>query len=202
MPAPEISPYDAAWPVIAREWLAKIEASLTGLDGSSSFTYEHIGSTAVPRLAAKPVIDLQIRTNPLPTAAELEGALAVLGFTVSSGSRPDSPGVYFDTPRPGMDPDPAKHRKHLLFRPSNGEDPALILHVRRQDSPFAGYVLAFRDWLHVNPDEAREYEAVKRTLAEDHGSEHDYDDYTRAKTAFLDQAQTRMAAGTGLTTTG
>lgn len=68
----------------------------------------------------------------------------------------------------------------------------------RQESPFGDYVLVFRDWLRENPDEARNYETVKRTLAVQHASASDYDDYTRAKTAFLDRAQTRMAAGAGL----
>ena len=217
MSAPVIRPYDAAWPVLAVAWLEKIEASLAGVAESSSFRYEHIGSTAVPGLAAKPIIDLQMRAARLPAASELQRALAPLGLSLTAGSRFDSPGVYFDIPRPGTDQDPEKHRKHLFFSPersspgsispgnhSDGNEgtgnegkPAVILHVRRHDSPFAEYVTAFRDWLCANPDEARNYEAVKRSLAAEHGSATDYDDYTRAKTAFLDEAQTKMGQRTG-----
>jgi GrpB-like predicted nucleotidyltransferase (UPF0157 family) len=192
MPATVISSYDSAWPVVAQAWLERIETSLAGLAGGSTFIYDHIGSTAVPGLAAKPIIDIQVRTNPLPLATELEGSLGRLGLSISHGSRLDSPGVYFDVPRPGTDPDPDKHRKHLLFHPENESDLAVIVHVRRADSPFAQYVVTFRDWLRANPDEARRYALTKRSLATRHVSETDYDDYTRAKTDFLNDAQDRM----------
>ncbi|WAP50533.1 GrpB family protein [Arthrobacter sp. ATA002] len=192
MSAAVIRPYDPAWPGLAAAWLHRIQTSCAGLNGSPSFRYEHIGSTAVPGLAAKPIIDLQILTTPLPAAHELERALVPLGFAISTGSRPDSPGVYFDTPRPDTDQDPEKHRKHLFFTPGPQDGPAVILHVRRRDSPFGKYVTTFRDWLRASPDEARSYEAVKRSLAAQLGSAADYDGYTRAKTTFLDDAHARL----------
>lgn len=47
----------------------------------------------MPRLAAKPFIDLQVRIVPLPSHADLEPRLKPLGFEQAHGSRPDSPGV-------------------------------------------------------------------------------------------------------------
>jgi GrpB-like predicted nucleotidyltransferase (UPF0157 family) len=192
MPAPVIWPYDPAWGTIASGWLDRIRVSLNGLADHENFEFDHIGSTAVPGLGAKPIIDLQLRAPRLPAVAELEAALAPLGFSVAHGSRADSPGVYFDNPRPGADQDPEKYRKHLFFRPGGDDELAVILHVRRSDSPFAAFVLNFRDWLRANPIDAQRYETQKRMLAAEHADANDYDDYTRAKTAFLDDIQQRL----------
>src|SRR5690606_21049396 len=137
-------------------------------------------------------IDLQVRVAPLPSEAALEAALGPLGFAIERGARPDSPGVYRDVPRPGADPDPVLYRKRLLTRTGVDGELPVILHVRRLDSPFAAYVVAFRDWLRAVPAEAAAYEATKRSLAARHADADDYDDYTRDKTAFLDAAQARM----------
>jgi GrpB-like predicted nucleotidyltransferase (UPF0157 family) len=169
-----------------------VARSLEGLEGSETFVHEHIGSTAVPGLVAKPILDLQVRATPLPSEAALEDALGPLGLSIARGSRPDSPGVYRDLPRPGADPDPARYRKRLLTHPGHDGEPPVILHVRLLDSPFAEYVVAFRDWLRAEPAEAAAYEATKRDLAARHADADDYDDYTRDKTAFLDAAQPRM----------
>ncbi len=111
---------------------------------------------------------------------------------IERGARPDSPGVYRDVARPGADPAPELYAKRLLTRPGDEDEPPVILHVRRLDSPFAAYVVAFRDWLRAVPAEATAYEATKRDLAARHADADDYDDYTRDKTAFLDAAQSRM----------
>ncbi len=192
MSAPVIWSYDPAWATLASGWLESIRVSLNGFADRESFQLDHIGSTAVPGLAAKPIIDLQLRAPRLPAVAELEAALAPLGFSLAHGSRADSPGVYFDNPRPGADRDPEKYRKHLFYRPDGHDELAVILHLRRSDSPFAAFVLNFRDWLRANPAEAQRYERQKRILAVEHAGASDYDDYTRAKTVFLDDIQGRL----------
>ncbi|MFE3261931.1 GrpB family protein [Nocardia sp. NPDC059091] len=60
---------------------------------------------------------------------------------------------------------------------------AVILHMRRADSPFAEFVVLVRDWLHPHPDEAERYAIHKRTLAAQRAADPDYDDYARAKSA-------------------
>lgn len=195
MPAAIVDTHDPRWTGIGRRWTERLVGALADLesrDGTDPVVVEHIGSTAVPGLAAKPIIDLQVRVAPLPSEAALEAALGPLGFAIERGARPDSPGVYRDIPRPGADPDPDLYRKRLLTRPGIDGEPPVILHVRRLDSPFAAYVVAFRDWLRAVPAEAAAYEATKRALAARHADADDYDDYTRDKTAFLDAAQSRM----------
>lgn len=194
MPAATVDTHDPRWTDTGRRWTERVADALADLasrDGTAPVV-EHIGSTAVPGLAAKPIIDLQVRVAMLPSEAALEAALGPLGFSIERGARPDSPGVYRDVPRPGADPVPELYAKRLLTRPGDEGEPPVILHVRRLDSPFAAYVVAFRDWLRAVPAEAAAYEATKRSLAARHAGADDYDDYTRDKTAFLDAAQSRM----------
>lgn len=192
MPAPVLSDHDPRWSAAAQRWITAIRQATSDVPGSEHVVLEHIGSTAVPGIAAKPVLDLQARTPVLPSEAVLERVLGPLGFAVAHGSRPDSPGVHRDVPRPGADPDPRLYRKRLLTHPGADDGPPVILHVRRTDSPFAAYVTDFRDWLRSEPAEAAAYEATKRHLAARHADADDYDDYTRDKTVFLDDAQARL----------
>lgn len=188
MPPAVIVDYDPAWPTGAQQFLDEVRSALASFTSAEHFIYEHIGSTAVPGLAAKPIVDLQVRMPSLPSLADLATALAQTPFVPAYGSRPDSPGVYRDTPRPGDPTDVALYEKRLFHAPAE----AAILHVRRADSPFAEFVVEFRDWLRHHPDQARRYEQIKRGLAEQHGDAPDYDDYTRAKTTFLNQIQPQM----------
>jgi dephospho-CoA kinase len=193
MRGPVIVEYDRRRATAAERGIERLRDAVAPLPGSAEFVCDHIGSTAVPGLAAKPIIDLQLLVPRLPGESAMAEALAPLGFELARGSRPDSPGVRFDIPRPAITPsDPASHIKLLFHRPSGEGEFETILHVRLAGSPFADFVLAFRDWLRVNEDEARRYEQTKRALAAQHASADDYDDYTRAKTAFLDDAQARM----------
>jgi GrpB-like predicted nucleotidyltransferase (UPF0157 family) len=192
VPVAVIVDHDPGWRDQAAQLLDELEAALRPLAGSDRFDYAHIGSTAVPGLAAKPVIDLQVRTPSLPTREHLADLLAPTGFVPAPGSRPDSPGVHRDNPRPGDPTDPALYEKRLFHAPSR----AAILHVRRADSPFARFVVLFRDWLRSDPDAADRYEQLKRRLAAQHAGDGngDADDYTRSKTAFFDGTDDEMRA--------
>ncbi|MDA3624678.1 GrpB family protein [Saccharopolyspora sp. WRP15-2] len=188
MPSAVVVEHDPAWPARAEHLLRGVRSAFASLAGAEHFVYEHIGSTAVPGLAAKPIVDLQVRMPSLPDLAELADALAPTPFVPARGARRDSPGVYRDTPRPGDRADAALYEKRLFHAPAE----AAILHVRRTDSPFAAFVVEFRDWLRHHPDQASRYEQIKRDLAEQHADAPDYDDYTRAKSAFLDEIQPLM----------
>jgi len=71
---------------------------------------------------------------------------------------------------------------------------SVILHFRRVDSPWGCYAVWFRDWLRAHPDARRRYELTKRELSKQNIGKPDYDDYTRAKTAFLDEVQPAFTA--------
>jgi dephospho-CoA kinase len=186
---PVLREHDPRLPAAASRMLGRIRDGLTrcGLD-DGGWTYDHIGSTAVPDLRAKPFIDLQIGLDPLPLeGSPVDEVLASAGFLPTTGARPDSPGVYRDGIKdPGVAP-PEAYRKRLYFR----ADPALpaIMHVRLLGSPWWSYTVQFRDWLRTNPPGRRGYEQVKQRAAEAHAHDADFDDYTRAKGAFFDQVQ-------------
>jgi dephospho-CoA kinase len=188
MPRAVIVDHDPAWSIRARQLLSTVRSAFASRAGANDFVYDHIGSTAVPGLAAKPIVDLQVRMPTLPSMAELTDVLAPTPFIPAQGARADSPGVHRDIPRPGDPVDAALYEKRLFHSPA---DPA-ILHIRRADSPFAQFVVDFRDWLRQRPDQARRYEQVKRDLAREHAGDPDYDDYTRAKSTFLNEIQPQL----------
>lgn len=181
----ELHEYDGAWPVRAAASLADIRERLADLPGASDAAFEHIGSTSVPGLAAKPYLDLQIGILPLPEDREVAARLADLGFERALGSRPDSPGVYRDVPRGSERVPDAVWEKAIFF----DAEERIILHVRRSDSPWARYTVWFRDWLRAHPEQRDRYARMKRELSVQFVGAPDYDDYTRAKTAFFDEVQ-------------
>lgn len=183
-----LSDPDPAWAVAADALLSEVRERLADLPGAGAAHYDHIGSTSVPGLAAKPFLDLQVRLLPLPSDTELMDRLADLGWVRAQGSRPDSPGVHRDLPRETEVVDEAVWEKSLLVH----EGRSAVLHVRRLDSPWGRYAVAFRDLLRADPEERDRYEAVKRRLAAAEAGKADYDDYTRAKTEYFDAIQPRL----------
>jgi len=182
-----LSDYDSRWPLRAEQLLTGIREALRGLPGASGAVYDHIGSTSVPGLAAKPFVDLQVRMLPLPSDAALAERLRPLGYRRAQGSRPDSPGVDRDIPRGDRQVSDDVWAKSLFVH-----DDGVILHVRRSDSPWGEYTVWFRDWLRAHPQERERYERLKRHLSAQNAGKPDYDDYTRAKTVFFDEAQERF----------
>src|SRR5882757_4415199 len=98
---PKIVDYDQEWPRDARRLIARLKLAA----GDKALSVDHIGSTAVPGLAAKDVIDLQMAVRSLDDADKLADALAGAGFPVLPGFTRDSPRV--------TDPDPERWRKRL-----------------------------------------------------------------------------------------
>lgn len=177
--------YDPEWPRRAARHLADVSRALAGLAGADQASYDHIGSTSVPGLAAKPFIDLQVRMLPLPGHDALAARLEPLGYRRALGARPDSPGVTRDIPRGDESvPDRVWDKRLYVQRQES-----VILHLRRSDSPWGRYTVWFRDWLRAHPDERARYEATKRSLSAENEGKSDYDDYTRAKSAFFDDVQ-------------
>ena len=153
---------DPAWPRLFEEERGRIEAAL----GDAAVAVEHIGSTAVPGLAAKPVIDVLagLRTLDL-TRAQIE-AMASLGYEYLGEL--GIPGrLFFRKGRP---------RSHHIHAVLFGSD----LWERH---------LAFRDYLRAHPDEAEGYSAFKRRLTAE--VEGDRDRYTVGKDAFAAALQAR-----------
>jgi len=177
--------HDPAWTARAARCLDEIRAALGDLAGAVGAEFDHIGSTSVPGLVAKPFLDLQVRILPLPSHLELAPRLGPLGFERARGARPDSPGVDRDIPRGDeVLPDEVWEKRLYVAR-----ERSVILHLRRSDSPWGRYTVLFREWLRARPEARQRYELTKRALSEQNVGKPDYDEYTRAKTAFLDEVQ-------------
>lgn len=181
----ELHAHDPAWRGRAQRILDEVRERLADLPGAAGAYYDHIGSTAVPGLAAKPILDLQVRILPLPSDDGLSTRLDHLGFERARGARSDSPGVYRDIPRGSEAVDDIVWEKSIFVNQPRG----VVLHVRRADSPWGRYTVWFRDWLREKPDQRNRYEAMKRQLSSENAGKSDFDDYTRAKTVFFDEIQ-------------
>jgi GrpB-like predicted nucleotidyltransferase (UPF0157 family) len=153
----EIVAYDPAWPARFAEVGPDLRAGL----GEVALRIDHIGSTAVPGLAAKPIIDIQISVADLEPLAAYRQPLERLGY-VYRADNPERTKRYFREP-------PGRRRTHL--------------HVRRAGSFSEQWALLFRDYLRFHPEVIAEYEAVKRRLASRFRD--DRRGYTNAKVPFL-----------------
>lgn len=129
----------------------------------------HVGSTAVPGLAAKPIVDIQVGVADLDTARACIEPLAALDY-VYAPYRADEI-AWFCKPSP-------ERRTHHL-------------HLVPVDAPRFRAVLEFRDLLRSDPDVRRDYEALKRRLADEF--ERDREAYTEAKQPFIRSALARRA---------
>lgn len=150
--------YDPRWPVLFEAESARLGPAL----GEIAVRIEHIGSTAVRGLAAKPVIDIQISVPALEPAKPYSGPLEDLGY-----------GNWRDVHEPHhrfCRDEPRRHHIHLVV--AGGAIEA--------DRPL------FRDFLAVNPDVRRTYAELKTAAARAFG--HDRDRYTSAKDEFIASA--------------
>jgi GrpB-like predicted nucleotidyltransferase (UPF0157 family) len=166
-PAVRIADHDRAWPQLAVAELARIEAAL----GPVAVRLEHIGSTSVPGLAAKPILDLQVSVADIEDTAAFVVPLERLGYLYAP-----SPGFHFFA-RPHARP--RSHHVHVFQAESTGE-------ARH---------LAVRDYLRAHPAEAAAYAAVKRDVAARHPQ--DRLAYMAGKEAFVVALEARALAWAG-----
>jgi dephospho-CoA kinase len=142
----KLVPYDPAWPADARRIIKRIETAC----GAKALRVDHVGSTAVPGMDAKDVVDIQITVASLGVADEITDALANAGY----------PRVEHITTDTLHTDDPALWRKRIHCAADPGR-PANI-HVRVDGWPGQQFALLFPDWLAANPGVQEEYLADKR----------------------------------------
>ncbi len=153
LPRIVIQPYDAGWPAEFADLARVLDDALRGI----AVRIDHIGSTAVPGLAAKDVIDVQVSVLDLADP-RIEPALAALGATVTE--------VTADHVPPQVVPDPAQWAKRLFRAPPTWR--RTHLHVREAGRANQRYALLFRDYLRATHAAAAAYAQVKTALARLH----------------------------------
>lgn len=156
----EIKDYDPAWLnrfAEQRDRLADLLAPWLAAP------IEHIGSTSVPGLRAKPIVDVLAPVNSLAERDAMVDALSADGWLYWPGDPNGAERLWFLRPKP-------EERTHHLQVIEHGSSKARAL-------------LTFRDALRANPALAREYEDLKIRLAQEHPD--DRDAYTDGKADFV-----------------
>ena len=159
----EIHPYDASWPAKFEEERQLLEPILAPVLAGG---IHHVGSTAIPGLAAKPIVDIMAGVTNLDEARAVFEQLGELHYCYAP-YRPEMHWVY--------KPSPDFRTHHLI--------------LVEPDGPWWQARLLFRDYLRAHPDAVAEYEALKRDLASRHAE--DRQAYTDAKTAFVERIVAR-----------
>jgi GrpB-like predicted nucleotidyltransferase (UPF0157 family) len=161
-----VVPYDPHWPELFRR---EKEHLLSCLPTELIRRVEHFGSTAVPRLAAKPIVDILVEVTDLAATREcIAPVLEAQGYD------------YFWRPTHGDD-GPPFYTWFIKRDPANG---VRTHHVHMVEHHFEHWDrLLFRDYLIEHPHVAREYEQLKARLASAHPN--DRTAYTQGKTEFV-----------------
>lgn len=156
-----IAPYDPSWPI-------RFEAerrTLVSLLAPRSFTIEHVGSTSVPHLGAKPIIDIMLGCARL---AEFEAFIPTL----------EQAGWQYLSKHEAQLPE-----RRFLAKPRT-RPRRVHLHAVELDTPFWSRHILFRDLLRQDPEIAASYEKLKISLALRFGENRE--SYTDAKSAFIE----------------
>jgi GrpB-like predicted nucleotidyltransferase (UPF0157 family) len=144
MPVVEVVDHDPAWPALFEAERRLLVAALP-----SARSIEHIGSTSVPGLAAKPIIDIAAVVPGIAAIAADVAALERLGYQYR-------PWVFADD------------EEHLFFPKDTAGRRTHHLHVFGSSSPLPRQNRVFRDYLATHPEAAGRYAAAKREAAHRH----------------------------------
>ena len=158
----DLAEYDPEWPLLFEREAERICAAL----GERALRVEHVGSTSVPGLAAKPLIDMVLVVSDSADEEAYVPPLEATGYVLRI-----------------REPDWFEHR---LFK---GPDTNVNVHTFSAGCEEVERMLAFRDWLRAHDDDRELYESAKRELA---AREWKYvQNYADAKSAVVNEIVTR-----------
>lgn len=180
-----VEPADAGWvngatpprdPIVIDEpnpqwaqWYASESLRLRAALGDTIARLEHVGSTSVPGLPAKPIIDIDLQLADSTDEASYVPALETIGYRL-------------------MLRQPWWHEHRLLVGPGD----RFFLHIFTVGAPETMRHLLFRDWLRSHPEDRNLYASVKRELATETSDRPA--DYNLAKNTVIDEIYTRIFA--------
>lgn len=159
----EVVPYDSRWPLLFEDEAMLLHRALGGV----AVQVHHIGSTAVPGLAAKPIIDILLEVTSLDALDALNDAMRAIGY---------EPRGELGIPRRRYFPKGGLDRTHQIHAFAVGDE-----HVARH--------LAFRDYLRAHPETAREYGELKMAVARECAN--DIERYCDGKDAYVKAVEAR-----------
>ena len=158
-------PHDPGW----ADLYDRTEQEIHGVLGSTALRIDHVGSTSIPGILAKPVIDVRVLVERYDPEALYTAPLSSLGFDYDH-----------------------RDEAHVLFKGTH-ERTRFNVHVVQKAEPDANAMVVFRDYLRTHPDEARRYEELKVGLAERH---REGDAYASAKSSYVAEVLS-LAGSTG-----
>ena len=165
-----VSDYDPNWPALFEQESTRIKNAL----GAFTLAIEHIGSTAVPGLSSKPIIDLLVGVPSLEEANErCIAPIEALGYIYIPEYSSWLPGELFFRKGP---PGPWTHHVHLM-EPTHARWEALLV---------------FRDYLRAHPEAAHAYAKIKHALAA--SSKDDIEAYRTGKNIFVEETTAKARA--------
>jgi GrpB-like predicted nucleotidyltransferase (UPF0157 family) len=160
-----VADYDPEWP----RWFERAAAGIRAALGERALELHHVGSTSVPGLMAKPLIDINLVVTDTTDEEAYVPQLEAVGYVLRV-----------------REPDWFEHR---MLR---GFEPPVNLHVFPPECPEVERMLLFRDWLRTNDADRELYARTKRELG---GQEWKYvQNYADAKTAVVEQILKRATA--------
>ncbi len=157
-----IEDYDPAWP----SWFASDRALIVDAIGDTALSVEHTGSTSVPGLPAKPIIDILLQVPDSADESSYVPQLEAVGF-----------------PLRVREPEDIEHR--MLHRRGEPHDVNLHVYSSVHAAREIARILGFRDWLRTHDDDRDRYAATKREL-----SKKDWkfvQNYADAKTEIIEE---------------
>lgn len=134
----QIAEYDSSWQAQFEQMRGRLAAAL----GATAMRIDHVGSTAVPGLAAKPVVDIQVSVPDVDDESAYRPPIEQQGLALRY-----------------------REAGHRYFRPPPGIARTYQVHVCGAGSKWERDHLLFRDYLRAHPDVAQAYEALKRRAA-------------------------------------
>ena len=155
----ELHEYDERWPTLYAEHERRIRAALPGV------TIEHIGSTSVPGLAAKPIIDIVVAVDDITAEEDYLDALLSIGYVLR-----------------------VREPEHRLVRTPERD---VHVHIYERGTPAVSEYLRLRDRLRTDPADRDLYESTKRELMSQSWS--DMNEYAAAKTEVIAAIKSRAS---------
>lgn len=165
----KLQEYDPAW----KERYAAAEAQIRPILGSNLISIEHIGSTAIEGMVAKPQIDILAVVKDLSKVPDVYQAFRDIGFT------PKGRGYVEDDDEYICEDSPDGHR-------------LTSVHVIQEGNPKVFGYRAFRDYLQTHDNERQHYISLKRQLSEKYAD--DYQEYNGRKAELIDDLKKRAVA--------
>ena len=160
----KLVPHNPKWAKLFAQEKQLLKATF----GDVIIEIEHVGSTSIPGIPAKPILDMNIGVGSLEAALEMKDKFVALGYE----HHPFVPEESFQ----GL-------REQELYVTGPEEKRTHFAHVTVYESDFWNRSVVFRDYLLTHPERAQEYAHVKVSLAQAHAA--DRISYTKAKTQFV-----------------